>query len=240
MYEKKRGSTFKNIHSIFPSVLAKLCKEYKLEQFIHLSALGINLATDSNYAQSKLEGEKKILDNFPLSTILRPSIVYSVDDKFTTTFMTMLKFLPIFPLYYSGKTKFMPIHCSDLTDVIFHSISKNINSQIIECVGPEVLTFKDIIKKLLEAIDKKRILMPMPLILANLSAKIFQLTPKPLLTEDQLRLLKYDNVVSKKYKTNFDLGIPSSKLFIDEVKKYSYMWKDGGQFSTEKYNLKEK
>ena len=82
LYEK-RGNTFNNIHSIFPSILAKLCKEYKLEQFIHLSALGINLATDSNYAKSKLEGEKKILESFPLSTILRPSIVYSVDDKFT-------------------------------------------------------------------------------------------------------------------------------------------------------------
>ena len=237
LYEK-RGNTFNNIHSIFPSILAKLCKEYKLEQFIHLSALGINLATDSNYAKSKLEGEKKILESFPLSTILRPSIVYSVDDKFTTTFMTMLKFLPIFPLYYSGRTKFMPIHCSDLTDIIFHSISKNINSQIIECVGPEELTFKEIIKKLLEAIDKKRILIPLPLILANLSAKIFQLLPKPLLTEDQLRLLKYDNVTSKKYKTNFNVGAPSNRLFAEEVKKYSYMWKDGGQFSTEKYKFK--
>ncbi len=238
LYEKKKGNTFKNIHSIFPSILAKLCKEYKLDQFVHLSALGINLATDSNYAQSKLEGEKKILDNFPLTTILRPSIVYSVDDKFTTTFMTMLKLFPIFPLYYSGSTKFMPIHCSDLTDIIFHSISKNINSQIIECVGPEVLTFKEIIIKLLEVIDKKRILIPLPLILANLSAKVFQLMPKPLLTEDQLRLLKYDNIISGKYKTNFDLGVPSNKLFIEEVKKYSFMWREGGQFSTKKYTSK--
>ena len=239
LFESKKGNTFKNIHTIFPSLLSKLSKEYKLKHFIHLSALGINEATDSDYAKSKLEGEKKILESFPLSTILRPSIVYSVDDKFTTTFMTMLKFLPIFPLYYSGRTKFMPIHCSDLTDIIFHSISKNINSQIIECVGPEELTFKEIIKKLLEAIDKKRILIPLPLILANLSAKIFQLLPKPLLTEDQLRLLKYDNVTSKKYKTNFNVGAPSNRLFAEEVKKYSYMWKDGGQFSTEKYNFKK-
>lgn len=73
--------------------------------------------------------------------------------------------------------------------------------------------------------------------MAILSAKIFQLLPKPLLTEDQLRLLKYDNVVSGKYKTNFDIGVPSMLFFDDEVKKYSYMWRDGGQFSTEKYDL---
>ena len=78
-------------------------------------------------------------------------------------------------------------------------------------------------------------LIPLPLPLANLSAKFFQLFPKPLLTEDQLRLLKYDNISSGKYKTNFELGIPSKLNFNDEVKKYSHMWREGGQFSTEKY-----
>ena len=118
LYEKKRGNTFKNIHSLFPSLLAKLSREYNLNSFIHLSALGINEATDSKYALSKLEGEKNILKNFPSATILRPSVVYSVDDNFTTTFMTLLNRLPLFPIYYNGRTKFTPIHCSDLTNII--------------------------------------------------------------------------------------------------------------------------
>ena len=237
LFEKKRGNTFNNIHTVFPSLLAKLSKEYKLKNLIHISALGINDAVDSKYAKSKLEGEKKILNYFPLATILRPSIVYSVDDNFTTNMMTLLNRLPVFPIYYSGKTKFTPIHCSDLTDVIYHIVSKNINSKIIECIGPEVITFKEILQRLLNLIDKKRLLIPFPLFAANLSAKIFQLFPKPLLTEDQLRLLKYDNIVSGKYKTNSDIGVPSKRFFSHEVKKYSYMWKEGGQFSTEKYNL---
>ena len=237
LFEKRGGNSFKNIHSVFPSLLAKLCKEYKLSQFIHLSALGVDKAIDSNYARSKLEGEKKILENFPLATILRPSIVYSSSDNFTCNFMTLLNRLPIFPLYYSGKTKFMPIHCTDLTDVIFSIISKNIDTKIIECVGPETMTFKEILQKLLLLINKKRILLPFPLFMANLSAKFFELLPKPLLTQDQLRLLKYDNITSGKYKTNFDIGIPSKKYFEKEVKKYCFMWKEGGQFSTEKYNL---
>ena len=238
LFEKKKGNSFDNIHCRFPMILAKLCKEYNLKQFIHLSALGINDAIDSKYARSKLEGEKNIMSNFPLAIILRPSIVYSVDDNFTTNFLSLLKTLPIFPLYYSGNTKFMPIHCSDLTDIIFHIISKNVNSNILECIGPETITFKEIIKRLLELIDKKRILIPFPLPIANLSAKFFQLFPNPLLTEDQLRLLKYDNITSGKYKTNFDIGVPSTRLFNSEVKKYSFMWKEGGQFSTEKYNPK--
>lgn len=236
LYEKKGVNSFRNIHSIFPMLLAKLSKEYKLKQFIHLSSLGINGATDSKYALSKLEGEANILRNFPLATILRPSIVYSVDDNFTTNFMNLLSMFPIFPLYYEGKTKFMPIHCSELTDIIYEIIDKKKQSSIIECIGPEVLTFKDIIKILLKLIDKKRLLINMPLFIANLSASFFQLFPKPLLTSDQLRLLKYDNIPSKKYKTNLDIGIPSNKSFEVEVNKYCYMWREGGQFSTNKYN----
>jgi NADH dehydrogenase len=235
LFEERRGNTFKNIHIIFPTLLAKLCKEYNLEHFIHLSALGINEAIDSNYAQSKLEGEKNILKNFPLATILRPSIVYSVDDKFTTNFMTLLNRLPIFPLYYNGDTKFSPIHCSDLTNIIHHVISKKIQSNIIECVGPEVITFKQLLKRLLKLIDKKRILLPLPFFLAKFSARIFELLPNPLLTLDQLKLLQYNNVKSGKYKTNSDIGVPSKKIFEDEVKKYCYMWRTGGQFSTDKY-----
>ena len=236
LYEKK-GSSFKNIHTLFPSILAKLSKEYNLEHFIHLSALGVDKAIDSNYAKSKLEGEKEILKNFPLSTILRPSLVYSSSDNFSTSMMTLLNRLPVFPLYYSGKTLFMPIHAKDLVDIIFNVVSKNTNSQIIECVGPETMTFKEILEKLLKLIGKRRLLLPVPLIFGKTIAKVFQLMPKPLLTEDQLRLLKYDNVASGKYKTNTDIGLPAKSLFETEVEKYCHMWREGGQFSKKNFEV---
>ena len=74
-------------------------------------------------------------------------------------------------------------------------------------------SFKEILEKLLKLIDKKRLLLPIPLFLANLSAKFFQLLPKPLITKDQLRLLKYDNILSGKYKTNFDIGFQVKDIF---------------------------
>ena len=151
--------------------------------------------------------------------------------------MTLLSRLPLFPLYYNGRTKFAPIHCSDLTDTIHHVISNNIYSKIIECVGPEIMTFKEIIERLLELIGKKRILLPLPLPLAEITARFFEIMPKPLITRDQLRLLKYNNISTGKYKTNSDIGVPSKRNFKDEVKKYSYMWREGGQFSTERYNF---
>ena len=234
LFEKGRNN-FNNIHINFPALLASICEEYKLEQFIHISALGLEKAENSLYAKSKLAGEKKIKEIFPKTSILKPSVVYSVDDNFTTTFMTLLNRLPLFPLYYNGSTKFMPIHCSDLTDIIIQVVQNEIKSEIIECGGPQILSFKEIISTLIKLIDKKRILFPMPLIGGKLIAKLMELTPKPLLTTDQLNLLKYDNIFSKKYKTNLSLNIPCKKIFEDEVKKYCYMWKDGGQFSTDRY-----
>ena len=236
LFEKNKNNSFENIHTNFPSLISKICNEKNIKQFIQLSSLGIDSAKDSDYAKSKLEGEKNIKANFPKAVILRPSVVYSVDDNFTTSFMTILNRLPFFPLYYNGDTKFVPIHCSDLVEVIYYVISKNIYSKIIECVGPETISLKNILKKLLKLINKKRLLVPMPFFVANISANFFQLFPKPLLTVDQLKLLKYNNVPSMKYQTNFDVGVPSKKFFEQEIEKYCYMWREGGQFSTKKYN----
>ena len=172
--------------------------------------------------------------NHPLVSSALKSLIDSSSDNFSCNLMTLLSRLPIFPLYYYGKTKFTPIHCSDLTDIIHFVISKKVNSNVIECIGPEVLTFKEILIILLNTINKKRLLIPFPLPLAMMTAKVFQLLPNPLLTVDQLKLLNYDNVVSGKYKTNFDIGVPAKKVFSNEIEKYSYMWREGGEYSKKK------
>ena len=230
LYEKRKN-TFNNIHRLFPGMISNFCEEYKIENLIHVSALGVDEAIDSEYAKSKLDGEKEVKKNFQKALIIRPSIVYSVDDNFTTLFMTLLNRLPFFPLYYKGNTRFSPIHCADMAEIISTIIEKNINSQTVECIGPEQITFKEIVKNLLESINKKRILVPVPLFLANLFAFFLELMPNPLLTKDQIKLLKYDNIETGNFKTNFDLKIPSKLYFKNEVNKYSYMWKDRGQFS---------
>ena len=233
LFEKKHY-TFKTIHTVLPDMLSKLANENNIDKFIHLSALGIEKALDSNYALSKIDGEKKVIKNFKNSIIIKPSIVYSVDDKFTTKFMSLLGALPVMPLYYKGLTKFCPMHVSDLVDILFEMIIGKNQNLVLECIGPEVLTFREIIEKLLNSIDKKRLLFPLPLPLAKVSAKILQNLPKPLITEDQLKLLKYDNIKSNNYKTNNDLGLPAKKIFEDEINKYSYNWRTGGQYSLEK------
>ena len=228
---EKRKNLFRNIHTDLPDLLSKYASEENIEKFIHISSLGIENSKDSKYASSKLEGENKTKNNFSRAVILKPSIVYSVDDNFTTNFMTLLNRLPIMPLYYEGKTKFAPIHVTDLVQIIYNVIENKTEEQTIECIGPEIISFKEIILKLLKSIGKKRLLIPLPLMVAKMTAKIFEIMPKPLITVDQINLLKYDNIPSGKYKTNFDLDLKANKIFEEEVSKYSYNWRSGGQFS---------
>ena len=236
LYEKK-NNTFQNIHVNFPSIISKICKQNNIDQLIHISALGIDKAQDSYYARSKFEGEKEIKSNFAKATILRPSIVYSVDDNFTTNFMSLLNRLPFFPLYYNGETIFTPIHCSELTEIILQIINENICSEIIECVGPQEMTLKNILEKLLKLIHKKRLLIPTPFIVGYFIARFLQLFPRPLITLDQLKLLKYDNVLSGNYKSNLDIGYNCKLKFEDEVEKYCFMYKEHGQFSKKNINI---
>ncbi len=230
---ENRFSSFKKIHTLLPQKLAELSKKNNLKQFIHLSALGIEEAFKSKYAISKINGENEIKKIFNKSVILKPSLVYSVDDKFTTMLMSLLKLSPIFPLYYEGKTSFYPIHVVDICEIIENIISNQLTSETIECIGPEKMTFKEIVKKLMIALEIKRFLIPIPLFAANIIASFFELTMRnPLLTRDQLVLLNHDNVPSGNYKTNLEYSFNSNlKIFDEEIKKYSYMWKTGGEFS---------
>ena len=237
LFEKGKVNTFDKIHSDFPDRISKICKQKNVD-LIHVSALALDKAIDSRYAQSKINGEKKIRENFNRATIIKPSIIFSVDDKLSTRFMSLLSLFPIFPLYYSGSTKFMPIHASDVAEIIFYVISKELISKDIEAIGPEVLTFKEIIQILSKCINKKRLLIPIPLSLAKISALFFQLFPNPILTPDQLRLLKYDNIKSENGITNFDIGCPSKLFFEESVLKYSFNYAEGGQFSIKKNEKK--
>ncbi len=230
LFEKGKKNSFEKIHSDFPESLSKICKKNNVD-LVHVSALALNEAKDSKYAQSKVNGEKKIRENLLEATIIKPSVVHSIDDNFSTKLLSLLRILPIFPLYYNGETKFSPIHASEVAELISFIISKRILFKDIEVIGPEVLSFKKIIKILLKSINKNRLLFPLPLSLAKILAFFFQLLPNPLLTVDQLRLLKYDNIKSEQGVTNFDIGCPSKISFEESVNSYSYNWRDGGKYS---------
>ena len=230
LYETKKQK-FEDIHAKFPDLLSKLCSELSIKKLVHISALGINETVSSKYMQSKLKGEKNIINNFNRSVILRPSVIFGPEDKFFNQFASIAEFFPVLPLIGGGLTYFQPIYVGDIAKSIMAVLEKEeINNNIFELGGPQIITYKELMKILLKEINKKRFLVPIPFPFAKFQAKILQLLPKPLLTVDQVEMLKYDNIVTNKYPTLKDLKI-NPKTIESVLPNYIWRFRKGGQFA---------
>ena len=229
LYETRKQK-FNQIHTEFPNLLSKLCNEIGVKNLVHISALGVRESHVSKYMRSKLEGEKNIKNFFKPSVILRPSLIFGPEDKFFNKFASIAQFSPALPLIGGGKVKFSPIYVGDVAQAIVKTLKLN-NSEpkIYELGGPENYSFKELIEILLEEIKKKRFLIPIPFSAAKFQSYFLQIMPNPLLTPDQVEMLKYNNIVSGEYPTLEDLGI-SGKTIQSILPKYIYRFRTGGQF----------
>jgi len=229
LYETRKQK-FSHIHSHFPYLLSNLCNENGIKNLVHVSALGVKEKHKSIYMQSKLNGEKTIQDTFKPSVILRPSVIFGPEDKFFNTFASLAQFSPILPLIGEGKTKFAPIYVGDVAKAISRALELN-NSEpkIFELGGPKNYSFKELMEILLTEIKKKRFLVSIPFGLAKFQSYFLQMLPNPLLTPDQVELLKHNNIVSGDYPTLKDLGITGTTIQ-NILPKYIYRFRAGGQF----------
>ena len=229
LYETRKQK-FTKIHEQFPYLLSRLCNEHGVKKLIQISALGIEGRHESKYKESKLNGEKKIKDNFKSPIILRPSVVFGPEDKFFNTFASLAQISPILPLIGGGKTKFSPIYVGDVAEAIVKALSLN-NSEpkVYELGGPENYSFKELMEILLAEIKKKRFLISIPFAFAKFQSYFLQMMPNPLLTPDQVEMLKHDNIVSGNYSTLKDLGITGTPIQ-NTLPKYIYRFRTGGQF----------
>ena len=229
LYETRKQK-FNQVHVKFPYLLSNLCNEIGVKNLVHISALGVREGHISKYMQSKLEGEKNIQKVFKPSVILRPSLVFGPEDKFFNAFASIAQFSPALPLIGGGKTKFSPIYVGDVAKAIVKTLKlENSKPKIYELGGPKNYSFKELMEILLEEIKKKRFLIPIPFSVAKLQSYFLQMMPNPLLTSDQVDMLKYNNIVSGEYPTLEDLGI-RGKTIQSILPKYIYRFRTGGQF----------
>ncbi len=205
LFEKK-NQKFDYLHHLFPKFLTSILDKEVTKKFIHVSALGVNKDSNSLYIRSKFQGEEAVINNFENSIILRPSIVFGTNDNFFNLFNKLINLLPIIPLA-SAKTKFQPCYVGDVTDAIIKVIEQINPNKVYELGGPKIYTFKELIETLLVSLKKKRFIIELPDFVARVQAKIMQLLPNPLLTEDQLEILKSDNICSDQYPGFKELGI---------------------------------
>lgn len=211
LFEKGK-QTFDDVHHKGAEDLAKFAAKAGVKQFIHISALGADEKSESDYARTKGLAEKSVRKAFKEAVILRPSLIYGPDDNFFNRFAEMAVLSPFLPVFYKGETKFQPVYVDDLARAIEVLVEKEISSETFAVAGDEVYSFRDLLDFMLDVIGKKRAIIEMPSIMGYLIALGSKLLPNPLLTADQLKLLKVDNVVPKGMKTLNELGITPVKM----------------------------
>lgn len=198
---------------------------------IQLSAIGADASSNSRYARTKAEGEAGLLAHFPHATILRPSLVFGAGDGFFNRFAGMAMTAPALPVIGGGKNLIQPVYVGDVANAVVNALKDDSTAgKIFELGGPEVMRFSDAMRYLLTCIRRKRMLLNVPFPLMHMAATAMSVLPNPPVTNDQLKLLKTDNIVAGDALTLHDLDIEPTAMDV-VVPSYLERYKPGGRFS---------
>jgi NADH dehydrogenase len=219
----EKGQSFEDVQAAGAAHAAEAATAAGVTHLVHVSAIGADKESQSTYARCKAEGEEAVRRAMPGAVILRPSIIFGPEDGFFNKFAGLARYVPALPLIGGGKTRFQPVFVGDVAAAIVTALdSQAARGRTYELGGPGIYSFKELMQIILKEIGRSRALIPVPFALASLKAAFLQLMPKPLLTMDQVRLLKTDNVVAPGAPGLADLGITPTSV---EAVVPSYLWR---------------
>jgi NADH dehydrogenase len=230
LYERGRQN-FKAVHVDGPKFIAEAAAATGVKSLVHVSAIGADMTAKSDYARSKGYGEQVVRAAFPDAVICRPSLVIGPEDGFFNRFGMLARLMPWLPLIGGGKTRFQPVYVGDLAEAISRALTDpKARGASFEFGGPKVYTFKELMQLLLSQIHRRRLLIPVPFWVAELQAGFLELMPVPLLTRDNVLLLKQDNVVSQEMPGFADLDITPTAIEM-VIPSYLDRYRPGGRAS---------
>ncbi len=209
--------------------IARLAAENGISRMVHISAIGADAESDSEYSRTKAQGEEGVLEHMPNAVILRPSVIFGTEDQFFNRFAAMTRMGPFLPLV-GAETRFQPVYVDDVAKAAVLGVQGQAESGVYELGGPEVKSFRALMQQMLGVIHRRRIIIGMPFLVARIMAGVldiakfvsFQLFPNNILTRDQVRNLRRDNVVSDAAKGLAELGIDPATM---ESVLPEYLWK---------------
>jgi uncharacterized protein YbjT (DUF2867 family) len=212
LYERGKQN-FEALHHQGPERLAKLAKAAGVRHFVHISSIAADPAAPSAYARTKAAGEDAVRAAFADAVILRPALVFGPEDSFFNRFAAMARYLPALPLIGGGHTKFQPVYVGDVAAAVAAVLAlAGAGGKTYDLAGPAVFDLKQLFALMLHVIGRKRLLMPVPFGLASFQAFFLEFLPKPLLTRDQVRVLKRDAVARPGAPGLAELGIAPQAL----------------------------
>ncbi|MGL4236622.1 complex I NDUFA9 subunit family protein [Tabrizicola sp.] len=237
-------NTFDAVQAEGAGRIARMAAAEGVQTLVQLSAIGSDKGSDSDYARTKAEGEAAVLAAFPNAVILRPSIVFGTEDGFFNRFAAMSRMGPVLPVV-GAETKFQPVHVDDVAHAAVKGILGQAAPGIYELGGPEVDTFRGLMGRMLKVIQRRRAIVNVPFFLARImgfgfdmvQAATLGLIENKMITRDQVKNLRHDNVVSPGAKGLADLGITPTAM---EAVLPEYLWRyrPSGQYAAIKDSAK--
>jgi NADH dehydrogenase len=241
---KSGKNTFDSVQAQGAARIARIAAEEGVSRLVQLSAIGADAGSDSDYARTKAEGEAAVTAAFPDAVILRPSIIFGTEDGFFNRFAGMARFAPVLPVV-GANTRFQPVYVDDVALAAVKAIKGEAAPGVYELGGPDVDTFAGLMKRMLGVIRRRRLVLNVPFFAATIMGTVFDtlqavtlgLFQNGLITRDQVRNLKRDNVVASGAKGLADLGITPTAL--DAVlPEYLWRYRPSGQYAAIKESAK--
>lgn len=224
--------------------IARIAQELGVKRMVHISALGADADSESLYSRSKAMGEKGILKHFPEAVILRPSVIFGTEDGFFNKFAGMSRLGPVLALV-GGETRFQPVYVDDVAKAAVMGALGQAPAGIYELGGPDVSTLRELMHQMLDVIRRRRLVVNLPFGVGSLIGWVFDtlqavtlgLFSNTILTRDQVRSLRHDNIVTEGAKGLADLGIKPVAL---EAVLPEYLWpyRPSGQYAAIKESAK--
>ncbi len=212
IFEKQR-QRFTSIHAQCPERLAQMAKEEGVKKFVHISALGIESSSRSRYARSKLAGEKAVQSIFSDAIIIRPGLMFGAEDMFLSRIAKMAKISPIIPLIGRADAKLQPVYVNDVAAAIAKTIASTASSgKIYELGGASIYELRNLLGYVAQMVNNKAIVVPLPTAVARAGAIFAKLLPTPPITNEQITMLQYDNLVNPEFDGFAALRIAPSPL----------------------------
>ncbi len=226
--------SFDAVQGFGPRAIGEVARAGGIRSVVHVSAIGADQPSTVGYLRSKAEGEAGIREAVPEAVVMRPSIVFGPEDHFFNRFAAMARMSPALPLIGGGKTLFQPVYAGDIGEAIARAVDGDAQpGAIYELGGPEVLSFRACLEKMLAVTRRRRLLVPIPWFAARLMGRFGSYLPGQPITLDQVRMLMFDNVVSadatRDKRTLDGLGIEPTALEI-VLPTYLVRFRERGEF----------
>lgn len=218
--------------------VARVAAEQGVRRLVHVSAIGADPGSASDYARSKAEGEAMVLAAFPAAVILRPSIVFGTEDGFFNRFASLARLSPVVPVV-GPETRFQPVYVDDVAAAAVMAATGDVVPGVYELGGPEVASFRALIERMLGVIERRRLVVAVPMPLARLKGRALDFVQRvslglftnTVITADQVRLLEHDNVVAEGARGLAELGIAATPMGT-VLETYLYAYRPHGQYRT--------